>query len=188
MDGLPVPNSPVTIGYDFTVGPQSVVLTALGVFDSGQDGLMMAHPIGLWTSGGTLLTSATVSAGTSATLIDRFRYADVAPVTLLAGQTYRLGALFPSSGAPDAYLLPSSPITGFQTNPLVTFGVPRFASGGTLSDPTSAISGIGYFGPNALIDVPSSPAVPEPGALAVFGTLAAVAFGYRRRIKGATAA
>lgn len=82
-----------TIGFRITA-EQSMVVTALGIVDSGAPGLASAHEVGLWTDAGTLLASATVAAGTDARLADGFRFADIAPIALNAGQTYRIGAVF----------------------------------------------------------------------------------------------
>src|SRR6266850_5379498 len=55
-----------------------IFITQLGVFDSGGDGLINPHEIGLWRqeAGGssTLFVSATVPAGTAASLIDGYRW------------------------------------------------------------------------------------------------------------------
>ena len=43
---------------------------------------MNSHRIGLWSPEGTLLASATIPAGTSAPLIDGYRYAPISPVLM----------------------------------------------------------------------------------------------------------
>src|SRR5439155_1220605 len=53
--------------------PNDILITQLGVFDSGGDGLINPHEVGLWRIGddnisSTLLASATVPAGTDAPL------------------------------------------------------------------------------------------------------------------------
>src|SRR5436309_1918942 len=69
-----------TRGWQFgvhTFGPNTIAITQLGIFDSGGDGLLNPHQIGLWRIEGggsqgalTLLASVTVPAGTGAPLVD----------------------------------------------------------------------------------------------------------------------
>ena len=94
---------PVTVGTRFTV-EEEIFVTGLGVWEDAA-GLADAHPVGLWTDAGALLTSATVPAGDAGTLVNGFRFERVMPVALSAGETYRIGALYP--GAADAFV--SSP-------------------------------------------------------------------------------
>lgn len=81
-----------TLGWKFSVtAPTSV--EALGVYDSGQDGLAGAAQVGLWlASGGAPLVETTVAAGTSATLDGYFRFVPVASTTLTPGTEYIVGA------------------------------------------------------------------------------------------------
>jgi hypothetical protein len=60
----------------------SIWITQLGVFDSGADGLVNAHQVGLWGADGTLLASATVPVGVAATLFDGYRYVPIPPVAI----------------------------------------------------------------------------------------------------------
>jgi hypothetical protein len=55
-----------TYGYGFQVGATDISVDGLGFYDFGQDGLVTAHNVGLWTNDGALLTSVSVDAGTSA--------------------------------------------------------------------------------------------------------------------------
>jgi hypothetical protein len=92
-----------TLGHTFTVGPNDLAITGLGYYDGPNssaanvagflgDGLNNAHEVGIWNaSTQSLLTSTLVPAGTSATLIDGFRYEPVAPIILLANTTYIVG-------------------------------------------------------------------------------------------------
>ena len=101
----------VNAGYDFTVGPTSLMITALGLWDGPQkiqgqlsgsagDGFASEHVIGLWDNSGNLLAKAVMQIGTGDTLINGFRYAGVliptnpGPVILSANTTYVLGAAF----------------------------------------------------------------------------------------------
>lgn len=89
-----------TVGWTFTVNGtapgDNISVTRLGVYDhelTPGDGLGSDHPIGLWDSGGTLLVEATVSAGTSGYYDGGYRYVDITPIELGAGQTYTIGVL-----------------------------------------------------------------------------------------------
>lgn len=86
------PNTSTTHGWEFTLeGP--IEITHLGLYDRFQDGFALDHPIGLWDEDDTLLASVTISAGAGDTLIDDFRYVEIAggPVTLTPGEMYTIG-------------------------------------------------------------------------------------------------
>ena len=95
--GFSVTNPPFTLGWEFDVlDPISV--TALGVFDDSQDGLVDRHPIGIWDSGGTLLASTTVSSGTADPLVDQFRslrsrLSSCRPARTISGRCLRLATI-----------------------------------------------------------------------------------------------
>ena len=172
-------NPPFTLGFEFTVGTNGTQrMTKIGVFDSDQNGLAVAHRVGLWNSSGVLLASGIVPAGTAGSLVNQFRYIDINPVILGAG-TYRIGALYDGPVFSDSLIFPGQ-ATGFATDPNITFVGSRFAFGAGLTDPTGN-GGLapGYFGPNALIE-----ATPEPFSMVVFGgLLAAGGLAVRRRMK-----
>ncbi len=83
-----------TFGWSFTVGGTSIQVTRLGFFDESGDGLAQAHDVGLWDNSGTLIASVTVQAGTASSLVNGYRYEEITPVTLAAGQTYTMGAFY----------------------------------------------------------------------------------------------
>jgi hypothetical protein len=150
-------NQSATIGWSFQVGAQNLELDALGMFDSG----------------GTLLSQVTVPAGITATLVGGYRYESVTPITLTAGSMYFIGAYFGpvidrcGTACGDASLV---------------FGSETYAPGITflLSNQTRAIIGAGplnfpgldaeipegFFGPNFLIGMPDATPTPEPASLA----------------------
>ncbi|CUS34271.1 conserved exported hypothetical protein [Candidatus Nitrospira nitrosa] len=81
-----------TLGWKFSVtAPTSV--EALGVYDSGQDGLAGPAQVGLWlASGGAPLVQTTIAAGTDAALDGYFRFAPVSSTALTPGIEYIVGA------------------------------------------------------------------------------------------------
>jgi len=91
-----------TIGWEF-VANAALQVTALGVFDlelsfAPQGGLASAKTVALWDASQALLAQATVPAGTGGTLCqDGYRYVAIPPVTLAAGQTYVVGAFWPTT-------------------------------------------------------------------------------------------
>jgi hypothetical protein len=74
-------------GWYFTPNT-SVIVDQLGVYDHGAAGLASSHDVGIFTASGAPVTSATVPAGLSGTLIDGSRFVSVTPVTLNAGSQY----------------------------------------------------------------------------------------------------
>jgi len=86
-------NQSATAGWSFTVKAKNLRVTSLGLF--GPASLAAQHPVGLWTDEGVLLASTTVKAANGSALVGDYRYETIPQVTLLAGQTYRLGAYFP---------------------------------------------------------------------------------------------
>ena len=137
------------LGWSFTVGSNSLTLSALGLYDAGGDGFAESHPIGPWTSTGILVASTHVSFGTVAPLIDGYRYGSITPSLLNAGQTYVIGAWYQQNSA-DAYIINST-----QTfAPYITFGESQQPSSNPSTPPfgfpggSSGTHNEGYFGPN----------------------------------------
>lgn len=156
-------SDPGTIGYSFTTGSSSggYQVNSLGVLDWNSDGLGAAHAVGIWTSGGALVASATVDSGTTDTLIGGFRWQSVGGTPILAANTtYVIGALYDAND-PD-HLVGSIP--ALNTGPMSATMAPGFTLGslqiveGTaygLTFPSQTYAGA--FGPNATLT-----AVPEP--------------------------
>jgi hypothetical protein len=85
-------SSPWTLGWKFSVN-ESVSIHALGVYDSGQDGLAGPAQVGLWlASSSAPLVQTTVAAGTDAALDGYFRFAPVASTALTPGIDYIVGS------------------------------------------------------------------------------------------------
>jgi hypothetical protein len=175
-----------TLGFNFFTGANPVVIHSLGFFDAGDDGLATAHNVGIWTAdGSTLLASAVVPAGTTATLDSGFRFVAIAPVVLPANTEFLAGALnvpgadgiirFASATTDPSIILGSTRFNLFSDP---TFSPPVFSQGTGFDD--------GYFGPN--FNGNAQPAdVPEPATLALFGLMAVGGAGYTRRRMKATA-
>jgi hypothetical protein len=147
-----------TVGASFTVGSQAVTVTALGVYDSNQDGLLESHSVGIWSSG-SLIANAVVPAGTGATLQGSYRYVGITTLTLSANTTYRIGAFF------DAPTTPYDPIGTLGTwsfDPAFSAAVPYYYSGdpSTFQEPTTGYAASELWAANMLF----SP-VPEPSSL-----------------------
>ncbi len=162
-------NQSATAGWAFRVGPEAVQVQALGLYDVA-NGLKNAHPIGLWTAGGTLLAQATLPAGTASLRIGSYRYVAITPVTLNPGQTYVVGAYFGpvadqcGTACGDVMLY-----RGNETyDPRISFVQSRqtlsVAGAGTLAYP-GVNAGIdeGFFGPNFLL---AADLTPDPFAFA----------------------
>jgi len=171
--GQQLGNGPFTLGWEFQANTAEIV-TALGAFDDSQDGLNESHDVGLWDANGVLLASTTIASGTGAALINQFRYNSVAPVTLVAGQDYFIGAVWLDGADPMVFAA-----TGLTTDPSITYLSSAYIAGGTLTDPTFLDGGLGgYFGPNLI-----GSTVPEPLSLSLFGAGLAGAAAIRRRKK-----
>jgi hypothetical protein len=175
-------NPPFTLGWQFTTN-QQISVTNLGIFDDSLNGLADRYQVGIWNSSGTLLGTATVLSGTADPLVNQFRYASLSggPITLAAGQTFEIGALYLDGN--DGLIFPGG-ATGFASAPFITFDQSSFIAGGTLSDPTSSLgTEPSYFGPN-FEAVAAVTATPEPSSLILFGTSILGLIPFRRKLLG----
>jgi len=174
-----------SLGTTFTVGSTNEFVLALGVWDGANgmngsvgDGLQSSIPVGLFDSAGTLLASITIPSGTTATLLNGFRYVPIAPIDLLAGDTYTLAAYYSSSALDVLHDQGGSPSTSSDFNSyLGSFTGSNTV--GSLSFPTGHTNGTAYVGPNFEYSN-----VPEPTTsllmLSGLSVLAARALRYRR--------
>jgi hypothetical protein len=136
VDPSPPMNFTGTHGWGFWYAPtlsQPLAITQLGVFDSGEDGLVSAHQVGFWSNDGTLLASVTVPAGTDAPLIGGYRFASIPPVFLAAQTDFYIVAAQFSANDPDDSIAPFPS----NRNPLIFVDRPygRFGLGENLPFP-----------------------------------------------------
>ena len=166
-----------TRGFDFSLsGP--ITITALGWYDSIQDGLNASHEIGVWDSTGALLLRGTVDSGTTDPLSGLFRYTSSLSGSLtLAAGSYVIGGLTDLSDRnlreiPMADVTFASGLTfgGSVTNDVI----------GTFSEPTTQTPNldVGYFGPN--FQFTAAVAEPSTWAMMLLG-FAGLWFAARRR-------
>lgn len=151
-----------TLGWKFSVtAPTSI--EALGVYDSGQDGLAGPAQVALWlASGGTPLLQTTVAAGTDAALDGYFRFVPVPSTALTPGTEYIVGAyldgdlatsLFGGNGTVDPRV---TVIDARYSSFGIGFGFPDQTDHGT--------DGAAYLGGNFQLTT-----VPLPAAVWLFG-------------------
>lgn len=187
--GSPGVGASGTEGYLFSL-TQSRTVTSLGIWDDifVGTGLIDSHDVGLWTSTGTLLASATVPSGTAGTYVasadtgpwagSGWRFTNLGTPVDLSPGNYVLGAFYtrPGTAGTDSYLLG---VASFQTVPDATYGGARFFNGSPLTFPGANGTSNAFFGPNLQFA-----AVPEPTtwALIILGGLGAAGGGwyYRR--------
>lgn len=151
---------PRTVGWDFTP-TDNITLTDLGFFDLDGDGLALSHEIGLWASDGTLLSSTTIAAGNGATLINGFRFVDVADLLLTAGQTYVIGAVIQLDPNGDNYFFAP---TSVASDAMIGFGRGlRSGDNSGFAMPNVDVNS-GRFGPNFRF---LQSAIPEPSTWAM---------------------
>ena len=157
-----------TTGWSFTV-EDGIWVTDLGYWDSGENGLLGRHEVGIFSSAGALLVSTFVGAGTSGDLDGGYRFVSIAPFFLGAG-SYVIGGANHSSLDPIVYQGTATTMAGVTLN-----NDQLYAFGAGLVFPE--FEGNVYFNPNFKGEAAQ---VPEPVSTALFG-LGAVALGLRRR-------
>jgi hypothetical protein len=150
------------VGFKFSTNVP-VTVTKLGFYDDLKNGLAESHDVGIYDSVGNLLVSTTVL--TTDPLTSWFRFHDVTPYTLAAGQTYFIQGV----NGTENYTWYAN---GFVVDPSITFNKDAyyFPQNGVLtfpnaSDGITAAQGGGYFGPNF-----STTATPVPSALLLMGS------------------
>jgi hypothetical protein len=170
--------SNVTLGWGFTL-VNAVTVTDLGYFD-GNGGLTDAHPVGIWNSIGNLVAEATVPSGATADLVSGFRFVSIDPV-VLGPDAYTIGG-YANATSPDQFRFEVSSVT--TTVAGLSFGpVNLFTQGNALTQPTTpaeAFSQDGYFGPDFMVNSPTT-TVPEPDGFRMLLLVVAIMMGRRFR-------
>jgi hypothetical protein len=169
-----------TKGWAFTIS-SPVLVTQLGLWDKGNNGLNTSHVVTIWTSTGTLMAQTTIPAGTGATLMDGFRYVSITSVLLPAG-SYTIGGFY--GRFTDQFAIhPSTIITASG----LTYNGSRSALGFAFPAGNFFGNANSYFGPNFQFTTPAS--IPDSGstwALLLLGVTAAFGLNLllHRRIEG----
>ncbi len=163
-----------TIGWTFsTTG--NIVVTALG-WNVG-NGSNSDHQVGIWDSVGTLLGSATITAGTPTDGI--WRFTGVSPISLAAGQYFIGGRDTADDG--DGYVSGVDDLALASGLTYIGSAVSREGSGFAFPNRVNTITTGGRFGANFQF---SAGVVPEPESWAMliagFGLVGAAA--RRRRL------
>jgi len=165
-----------TIGWHFQVNT-NIVVTQLGLWDQGGNGLNFPHRIGLWGNSQQLLSSVMIFAGSSATLINDFRYVPISSITLIPGNTYVIGAYYSkTSTEPRIYQKP----TPFTTSPYINWDGAADTdwtdpSGLTFPSWNDSEGLSGAFGPSFTFIVPE----PSTSALLWVGLAGLLAYAWR---------
>jgi hypothetical protein len=166
LEGAPLG---ATRGFAFAV-TSPLVISALGAWDEGANGLGEAHTVSLWTNAGELIASTIVN--NSSTPIGStnsggdWRFTNIAPLPLGAG-TYVVGETN-SPGSPDPLREPGIGLPVIiSTIPGVTYVENRHAFAPD-TFPTLTVADVDFFGPSLLTDAAPA-AVPEPATVTLLG-------------------
>jgi len=127
---------PFTLGYEFTLS-SSVTIDALGYWVDGNDD---NHDVGIWNSGGTLLTSTTVLSTDPVT--DNFAWDPISNLILGPG-TYTIGGELNQTASDNNF--PAN-AQGITTIPSFTWVADEQIEGTGLNDPTVIVGGYGSNG------------------------------------------
>ncbi len=107
-------------GWEFKID-DAIVLTQLGLYDVGEDGLSQSHQIGIWDVTGQMRVSSVVPSGSASVIRDGYHYVEVAPTLLTEGHDYVIGVFF-EHAAPDRLL---ENLDGLQMAPGIHYLWPR---------------------------------------------------------------
>jgi len=179
-----------TVGYEFTVGSQSLSVTALGFYKDSNSSLYSAPTVGIWNTGGTLLASLNIPLNSFND--GSYLWSNLSsPITLDSSTTYLIGAFVGNYNG--AYMRNGYPTLSDDVS---LVGTARNGSQWVFSAPSLiSPSSQGIVGPNMQYTaIPNATpsltpptgggdVIPEPSTYALFGlgTLALIV-AYRRRV------
>jgi len=167
-----------TIGAQITVGAIDLSVTSLGFGDFGQNGFVVGHTVGIWSSdvGNPLLGSVTLSAGVHP-LVGEWAFATLgAPVILSANTSYYIGA---STSTDDGDPWFGSDLPGIQPDFVYSSDFTGVPVGGRRIDGTfgAPIDGLGVQVYSLNLEYT---AVPEPAFVALLMGSATLLLAVRR--------
>lgn len=155
-------NNDQTVGWQFNV-PFAITVNGLGWYDFGSDGLSVGRTVGIWAPDGTLLVSAFIPGGTSASLNGQFRTISIPDRMLSPGTGYIIGGQNFASSTDPLIFSPNFIETGEIEFVHATFS--DFSS--SLVRPTQFSSAtLGFFGPG--FTTGAITAAPEPTTFSLF--------------------
>lgn len=190
-----------SLGIDFHVNfvaGQMVVVSKLGIFDDFQNGFINPAAISIYQLGGTnpLITTVLVPTGAGGTLMGGSRYFDVAPVTLIAGNSYTIVADYNTNlpdGGTGAVINPATPadqnyntsgaangnVTANTNGSLIQFiGLGRADGHGHVPTFQDTGPALRYNAGSFVYDI-----VPEPSSIAMLAGLAVTGAGFAFRLR-----
>jgi hypothetical protein len=152
-----------TVGWSFTAN-SAITVVQLGWF--AVDGTLDAsHEVGIWTTSGTLLGSATVTDGAADST--GFRYVGVTPFALTAGTSYVIGGR-DLVGDGDNYTSSNSALVMAPEVSFLQAARSDNGTGFTFPNLLTSNSG-GRFGPNFTFRPTQTTSVSEPASLLLLG-------------------
>jgi hypothetical protein len=166
--GVLVPD--FTYGWAFTLSG-AVLVTDLGLWDEGSDGLQYEHTITIWDNTTMAVMAQATVKNTGTTLVDGFRYVSLASSVLLLPGDYTIGGYNPPPDFSPEYLRQNA--ATITTASGVTYNGSRsapgnfFPAGDIFDNPNS------YFGPNFQFTPVRS--VPDAGSALMLLAFSAVA-------------
>jgi len=161
----------------------------LGYYDNGGDGLANSHVVSLWdaSAGNTLLATVTVPAGTSAPLVNGFRWVQLpSTVGLTYNNYYIIDAQVDNVDTWGDLITGGGQVTfsGQYANLDSGYEFSRAGRYGNISDgaPPNQAGGSDAIYPAANLGYNVIP-VPEPATLSLMGIGMAAVFGFMRKQK-----